>query len=208
MVCRVAYQHNESNRTEVWDERGPEATLAEELRKWRAARGWSQQDVADRMSRNFGYGWHQTTVARIEGRARPLRLNETVALAMLFDVDLAQLLRPPQATVAEIEQLRRREAELTAREQALAEMRDRVRRQLDDVHQEMAMVDQAHQDVRLELEHVKRRVFLSFHTEDDHLFHVDVISRLCREDPARAASTQGEGREEAPADRHEGGRDR
>lgn len=43
----------------------------------------------------YGYdSWHQTTVGRTETAQRPLRLNETVALAGLFGVPVTRLLTP------------------------------------------------------------------------------------------------------------------
>jgi len=53
-------------------------------------RGWSQEEVADRM-RPYGYDWHQTTVGRIETAQRPLRLNELIDLGRLFGVALERL---------------------------------------------------------------------------------------------------------------------
>ncbi|MFG2056641.1 helix-turn-helix domain-containing protein [Micromonospora sp. NPDC048930] len=155
----MADHYNETSLAEVWGSRGPEAILAEQLRNWRTARGWSQQDVALRMSKNFGYGWHQTTVARIEGQARPVRLNEAVALAMLFDVDLGQVLKPPQVTIEEIDSLRRREADLRAREEQLAAMRDHVARALARAHEEMAVVERTHRDTMVELEHIRGLIY-------------------------------------------------
>jgi uncharacterized protein (DUF3084 family) len=40
----------------------------------------------------YGYDWHQTTVGRIESAQRPLRLNEAVHLAALFEVPAEMLL--------------------------------------------------------------------------------------------------------------------
>ncbi|GIJ39440.1 hypothetical protein Vwe01_27650 [Micromonospora andamanensis] len=155
---RVADQYNEGSPAEVWDERGPEATWAEQLRRWRSVRGWSQQDVADRMSTNFGYGWHQTTVARIEGRLRPIRLNEAAALAIIFGVDLAEVLQPPALTPAEIETLSRREARLLAHSRELELERESILDELTVLHQRMDAVDQARHQVEMQLEHVRGRV--------------------------------------------------
>jgi gamma-glutamyl:cysteine ligase YbdK (ATP-grasp superfamily) len=60
----------------------------------------------------YGYDWHQTTVGRTETATRPLRLNEAVALAGLFEVPVTQLVAPPK--VAE-------SAELAAQIQATEE---------------------------------------------------------------------------------------
>ena len=60
---------------------GPEQLAGQQLRRLRLARDWTQEEVARRM-RAAGYAsWHQTTIAKIEGAQRPLRVRELVALA-------------------------------------------------------------------------------------------------------------------------------
>jgi len=61
----------------------PEALAGQRLHEFRKERGWSQQEVADRMAA-YGYSWHQTTIAKLEAGVRPLRINELVNLALLF----------------------------------------------------------------------------------------------------------------------------
>lgn len=68
-----------------------EESAGRELRRLRTACGWSQEQVALRMDA-YGYEWHQTTVAKIEGAQRPLRLNELADMCDLFGVTLAGLL--------------------------------------------------------------------------------------------------------------------
>jgi transcriptional regulator with XRE-family HTH domain len=41
----------------------------------------------------LGHPWHQTTVAKLEGGKRPIRVDEAVALADIFGVDLEQLVQ-------------------------------------------------------------------------------------------------------------------
>ncbi|MDR3663190.1 MAG: helix-turn-helix transcriptional regulator [Mycobacterium sp.] len=55
------------------------------VRGWRQDRNWSQDDVAERL-RHHGFEMHQTTVAKIERGARPLRVAEATALAEVFDM--------------------------------------------------------------------------------------------------------------------------
>ena len=51
-----------------------------------------------------GYeSWHQTTVGRTETATRPLRLNEAVVLAALFDVPVTQLVAPMTLEAPDIE---------------------------------------------------------------------------------------------------------
>ncbi len=70
--------------------KAPEEHLGRQLRRLRAARGLSQAAVANSMT-ELGHGWHQTTVAKIENGARPVRLNEAADLASMFLVSLDEL---------------------------------------------------------------------------------------------------------------------
>jgi transcriptional regulator with XRE-family HTH domain len=71
----------------------PEQLVGRHVRAMRQERGWSQQDVAERM-RAYGYRWSQATVTRLETASRPIRVNELVDLAMLFGVREWDLLSP------------------------------------------------------------------------------------------------------------------
>jgi transcriptional regulator with XRE-family HTH domain len=82
----------------------PEQLAGEEVRRLRKGRGWSQDDVARRMSAAGFTTWHQSTVGRTETAERPLRLNESVALAGLFGVSLTRLLEPIRMSVEEIDE--------------------------------------------------------------------------------------------------------
>ncbi|MGE2715138.1 helix-turn-helix transcriptional regulator [Mycolicibacterium litorale] len=73
-------------RHESWERRFGEA-----LRDWRGERGWSQEDVAERLRRQ-GFEMHQTTVAKIERGARPLRIAEAAALVEVFDLPIIAIL--------------------------------------------------------------------------------------------------------------------
>jgi len=70
-----------------------EPLLGQRLRALRLDRGWSQQEVAERMA-DLGFSWRQSTAAKTEAAERPVRLNEAVALAAIFDADLGDLVRP------------------------------------------------------------------------------------------------------------------
>jgi len=74
-----------------------------ELRRLRQLRRWSQDEVARRMSASGHANWHQTTVGKTEAAARPLRLNEAVTLAALFDIPVTQLVAPITLNAADIE---------------------------------------------------------------------------------------------------------
>lgn len=69
-------------RHESWERRFGEA-----VRTWRLDRKWSQEDLAERL-RHQGFEMHQTTVAKIERGARPLRVAEAAAIADVFDMPI------------------------------------------------------------------------------------------------------------------------
>jgi transcriptional regulator with XRE-family HTH domain len=69
----------------------PEQLVARQVRLLRQGRGWSQQEVAEKM-RAYGYQWSQATVTRLESASRPIRLNELADLAILFSVPVTQFL--------------------------------------------------------------------------------------------------------------------
>ena len=71
----------------------PEQLAGRHVRALRQERGWSQQDVAEKM-RAYGYRWSQATVTRLETASRPIRVNELLDLAMLFDVRVWDFLSP------------------------------------------------------------------------------------------------------------------
>jgi len=58
-----------------WEQR-----FGSKTREMRQARNWSQEDLASRLS-EVGVEMHQTTVAKLERGARPLRVSEAVAIA-------------------------------------------------------------------------------------------------------------------------------
>jgi transcriptional regulator with XRE-family HTH domain len=96
----------------------PEELAGEEVRRLRNARRWSQEEVARRMTAAGHTNWHQTTVGKTELATRPLRLNEAVALAGLFEVPVTQLIAPitlkPEDVQAELETIEERWAEIQA----------------------------------------------------------------------------------------------
>ena len=68
----------------------PEAQVGRALRQLRLARNWSQEEVAVRMTA-YGYEFHQTTIAKIEGSQRPLRVRELADFAALYGVEIQDL---------------------------------------------------------------------------------------------------------------------
>jgi transcriptional regulator with XRE-family HTH domain len=97
----------------------PEQLVGRQVRLLRQGRGWSQQDVAEKM-RAYGYKWSQATVTRLEAATRPIRLNELTDLAALYGVPVTQLLESGapddlEALEREIEKLRRERVYLADR---------------------------------------------------------------------------------------------
>ncbi len=84
---------NETHTTVAANVPTPEQLVGRQVRLLRQGRGWSQQEVAEKM-RAFGYKWSQATVTRLEAATRPIRVNELADLAMLFSVPVTQFLDP------------------------------------------------------------------------------------------------------------------
>ena len=86
-------------------------TTAATVRRLRTERGFTQADIAARMTER-GHGWYAQTVQKIESYGRPLRLDEAVSLSEILRVPLDQLAgvsapaSMPQADIArEIQRL-------------------------------------------------------------------------------------------------------
>lgn len=118
------YAKRVEHKADSDDELTPEGLAGEQLKRLRIARGWSQEEVARRMSA-FGVDWHQTTVGRTETAQRPLRLNEAFALAALFGVGLVGLTAPPRVDPSALsdEELVAKDAELVELIEDLGEQR-------------------------------------------------------------------------------------
>lgn len=69
----------------------PEYFVGRIVSRLRDERGWSQTALAERLA-NHGFELHQSTVAKLEAGKRPIRVNELVALASVFNVAVADLL--------------------------------------------------------------------------------------------------------------------
>lgn len=82
-------------------DRTVEAIFARRLREARKARGWTQQDLVDRLD-ELGVEWDRTTLARIEKRQRKVGLEEFVAIAAALDVAPIYLFLPIEGDVMSI----------------------------------------------------------------------------------------------------------
>jgi transcriptional regulator with XRE-family HTH domain len=69
-----------------------ELVLGQRVRAFREARGWTQEELARKM-KDLGFTWYQSTAAKTENSARPIRVNEAAALADLFEVRIDDLVR-------------------------------------------------------------------------------------------------------------------
>lgn len=80
----------------------PEVQTGRALRRLRLSRGWSQELVARHMQA-YGYDFHQTMIAKIEAAQRPLRVRELADFAALYDVEVRNLIYPPNDSLAEVD---------------------------------------------------------------------------------------------------------
>ena len=77
------------------------------VRELRQARGWTQEELARRLT-DAGYSVHQTTIAKLEGATRPTDVAEAAAIAAIFGVSIGTLFRTaPTRIAAQLELMRR-----------------------------------------------------------------------------------------------------
>lgn len=72
----------------------PQSAFGENLREARQARGMSQTEFVDFLA-DKGVPMHRQTLHKIETDARPLKLDEAVAIAEALSLDMKALLRSP-----------------------------------------------------------------------------------------------------------------
>lgn len=63
------------------------AAVVQGMRTWRAARHWTQAELAARL------GWSPASVSAAEVGRKGLRIDEVYALAVVFDISVPALLR-------------------------------------------------------------------------------------------------------------------
>lgn len=68
-----------------------EAVAAEQITHHRLARGWSQSELARRMSEAGWPNYTQMTVSRTEKGERPIRLDELISYAEVFERPVAEM---------------------------------------------------------------------------------------------------------------------
>lgn len=73
--------------------------VAYNMTRARRARGWTQQEVAERLEKYTGRSWSKASISAAErswqgGRARKFDADEMLALAIIFDTPMAYFLMP------------------------------------------------------------------------------------------------------------------
>lgn len=109
-VVSIRMENEHGTRLRAWwRTHPPEETFGQVVRELREARGWSQRELAEELA-TYDITVHQSTIAKIEAGARPIRLNEALAISALLGVpSLVDLLStagpnsadPTQAEAAE-----------------------------------------------------------------------------------------------------------
>jgi transcriptional regulator with XRE-family HTH domain len=69
------------------------------IQRYRAARGMSQSELADRLSEG-GEKVHQQTVQKIEKGTRPLRFSEAIRIASILELPTSELTNPSPTSAA------------------------------------------------------------------------------------------------------------
>jgi transcriptional regulator with XRE-family HTH domain len=118
----------------------PEEQAGRTLRRLRLAQGWSQEEVARRMQA-YGYDFHQTMIAKIEAAQRPLRVRELADFAVLYGVEIQDLIHSPSGSREEVaREITDAETQLAAirqRSANAADRRDKARSKLEAAQAEL-----------------------------------------------------------------------
>lgn len=163
-VDRASYRNRmalEPERTlaDEWRTEGPEVAFGQRVRELRLARGWSQEDLAERLTA-LGFQFHQTQIGKMENGGRPIRLNEAGALAAIFEVPLPDLIATPVLGTSDpiydqIAELGIRVSVLAHKRRALQEERLKLENQLVKI----AMDITSHEDVERKMQSELRALY-------------------------------------------------
>src|SRR5699024_9011932 len=95
----------------VWDDRemarresvsGPgdedEEAFIRSMKRLREERGWTQADLARKMTDIGWSGMYQTTISRMEKGERPVRIGEARGLARVFEVTVGMMIAQPESS--------------------------------------------------------------------------------------------------------------
>lgn len=137
MLKRITHLGFTRNPRHAWhtilmknQQQSAEQKAGERIRDLRVSNGLSQQQLADAMT-ELGFPWQQTTVAKTEAAARPIRVNEVAALASIFGTDASSFIPVDGQSHAMLEMVRARSraSELGDRIRALEAEADELRQQ-------------------------------------------------------------------------------
>lgn len=92
-VCETLAMLNEESHAQ---DLKAEARFRESMQKLRSERGWSQGELARRMSDAGWSDWYQATVSRIEKGTRAVRLAEARGIARVLGTTVEQMASPSQ----------------------------------------------------------------------------------------------------------------
>ena len=80
--------------------RKPSDLLAEQVKRYRDERGWSQRKLCEVLADRFGVTFDPATMARLEGKERRITVDEAAMFAVALNVPLVTLLWPIGETEA------------------------------------------------------------------------------------------------------------
>lgn len=114
----------------------PERTFALRMRHLREANGWSQAELARRISEVSGSSVHSSTITRWERNAEPsaaggrgIRLRDAAYIARVFAVDLDEMIYPESAAIREARDAVRKYREAEERRNQAREEADKAARE-------------------------------------------------------------------------------
>lgn len=68
------------------------------MKRMREERGWTQAELAKRMTDSGWSGMYQMTIGRMEKGVRPIRIGEARGLAKVFGVTVGMMIAPPESS--------------------------------------------------------------------------------------------------------------
>jgi transcriptional regulator with XRE-family HTH domain len=123
-----------------------ERLFGKRVQDLRLAMGWTQEDLAQRMT-DAGHPMHQTTVTKLEKGTRPTSVAEVGALSTLFDVSIGAIFGGGD----ELDALRRMKASTTR----IALIRAEIQRILEERASHQARIDELTAALQDETEVIK-----------------------------------------------------
>ena len=101
---------------------GDEERFVASMKRLREENGWSQGEMARRMTDAGWPGFHQTTISRLEKGERPVRLGEARGIAQVLGTLVGQMILPTE----ESESLRNLELEWQRLKNARSSLREAI----------------------------------------------------------------------------------